>query len=103
MAEVLRGIEMATKRNYVRERKTETKARKEQRKARGRARTAMGLKVGDSRTVQHKKPLSKGGSNGKGNLSTTSNKKNSSQGGKMGSKVGKARGGRAAARSRSKR
>jgi len=86
---------MATKkRNYVRERQTETKARKEARKARGRARTALGLKVGDKRTVQHKKPLSKGGTNAKSNLTTTSNKKNSSQGGKMGNRAGKARGGR---------
>ena len=93
---------MAAKRNYVKERLTETKARKEARKARGRARTVLGLKVGDKRTVQHKKPLSKGGGNGKSNLSTVSNKTNSSQGGKMGSKAGKAKGGRAAARSRKK-
>ena len=86
---------MATKkRNYTRERLNETKARKEQRKARGRARTALGLKDGDPRTVQHKKPLSKGGTNARKNLSTTSYKKNSKQGGKMGSKAGKAKGGR---------
>ena len=86
---------MATKkRNYVRERLNESKERKEQRKARGRARTALGLKDGDPRTVQHKKPLSKGGSNSKSNLTTTSYKKNSSQGGKMGNRAGKARGGR---------
>jgi len=85
---------MAKKRDYVRERLTESKARKEARNARGRARTALGLKVGDPRTVQHKKPLSKGGSNAKSNLSTTSNSKNSRQGGKMGSRTGKARGGR---------
>lgn len=91
---------MAAKRNYVKERKTEKPARKEARKARGRARTALGLKVGDPRTVQHKKPLSKGGTNAKSNLSTVSNKTNSSQGGKMGSKAGKAKGGRAGARAR---
>ena len=81
-------------RDYVRERLNEPKARKEARKARGRARTALGLKDGDSRTVQHKKPLSKGGTNSKSNLSTTSYSANSKEGGKMGNKAGKARGGR---------
>lgn len=91
---------MVKKRNYTRERLNETKARKEQRKARGRARTALGLKDGDSRSVQHKKPLSKGGSNKKPNLTTTSYAKNSRQGGKMGNRAGKARGGRASSRGR---
>ena len=91
---------MPKKRNYVRERLNESKERKEQRKARGRARTALGLKDGDPRTVQHKKPLSKGGTNAKSNLTTTSYKANSRQGGKMGSKAGKARGGRASRRGR---
>ena len=85
---------MTKPRNYVRERLNETKARKEARKARGRARTALGLKDGDPRTVQHKKPLSKGGSNAKSNLTTTSYSANSRQGGKMGNRAGKARGGR---------
>jgi 5-methylcytosine-specific restriction endonuclease McrA len=85
---------MVKARNYTKERLNETKARKEARKARGRARTALGLKDGDPRTVQHKKPLSKGGSNAKSNLSTTSYKANSRQGGKMGNRAGKARGGR---------
>ena len=85
---------MPKKRNYTRERLNETKARKEARKARGRARTALGLKDGDPRTVQHKKPLSKGGTNKRSNLTTTSNSKNSRQGGKMGNRAGKARGGR---------
>ena len=86
------------KRNYTRERMNEPKARKEARKARGRARTALGLKDGDPRTVQHKKPLSKGGSNSKSNLTTTSYSKNSSQGGRIGNKAGKARGGRKSSR-----
>lgn len=88
------------KRNYTRERMNEPKARKEARKARGRARTALGLKDGDPRTVQHKKPLSKGGSNAKSNLTTTSYSKNSKQGGKMGNRKLKAAGGRASGRSR---
>lgn len=85
---------MAKRRNYTRERLNETKARKEARKARGRARTTLGLKDGDPRTVQHKKPLSKGGTNKRKNLTTTSYAKNSRQGGRIGNKAGKARGGR---------
>ena len=75
---------MTKKRNYVRERKNESPARKAQRAARNRARRALGLKVGDGKTVQHKKPLSKGGSNGKSNLTTTSKSKNSAEGGRLG-------------------
>ena len=75
---------MAAKRNYVRERKNETPARKKARAARNRARRKVGLKVGDSRTVSHKKPLSKGGGNGKSNLTTRSNKSNSAEGGRLG-------------------
>ena len=79
-----------TKRNYRHERLIESKKRKEDRKARGRARTALGLKDGDPRTVQHKKPMSKGGSNAKSNLTTTSYSANSREGGKI-SKRRKAR------------
>jgi len=75
---------MSKPRNYVRERQVESPKRKAQRAARNRARRKVGLKVGDPRTVSHKKPLSKGGGNGKGNLSITSAKKNSKQGGKLG-------------------
>ena len=76
---------MASKRNYVRERLTESKKRKEARKARGRARTKLGLKVGDPRTVEHKKPLRSGGTNAKSNLTTKSKSANSkANGGKGG-------------------
>lgn len=75
---------MAKARNYTRERKVEKPARKAQRAARNRARRAMGLKVGDGKSVSHKRPLSKGGSNNKSNLSVTTPKKNSTQGGKLG-------------------
>lgn len=67
------------KRDYKREKEWEDKhkpSRKEDRKARGRARTKMGLKDGDKRVVDHKKELTKGGSNSKNNLRVTSAKAN---------------------------
>jgi 5-methylcytosine-specific restriction endonuclease McrA len=67
------------KRDYKREKEWEDKKkpqRKEDRKARGRARTKMGLSDGDPRQVDHKKPLSRGGSNKKSNLRVTSAKAN---------------------------
>jgi 5-methylcytosine-specific restriction endonuclease McrA len=89
---------MPKPRNYTRERLNETEARKEARKARGRARYAMQkagkVKKGDGKTVEHKKPLSKGGTNARKNLSIKSNSANSRDGGRMGNRAGKARGGR---------
>jgi hypothetical protein len=64
------------KRDYKKERLKESAKRKEDRKARGRARTKMKLKDGDPRQVDHKKPLSSGGSNKKSNLRVTSAKAN---------------------------
>jgi len=52
------------------------------RAARNRARTKMGLKKGDPREVDHKVPLSKGGSNGKKNLRVTSRAANRKKGNK---------------------
>lgn len=52
------------------------------RAARNRARTKMGLKKGDPREVDHKNPLSKGGSNGKKNLRVTSRAVNRKKGNK---------------------
>tara|TARA_R110000824_G_scaffold229914_1_gene417508 strand:+ start:4601 stop:4831 length:231 start_codon:yes stop_codon:yes gene_type:complete len=46
------------------------------RAARNRARRKEGLKKGDPREVDHKKPLSKGGSNGKSNTRVVSKKEN---------------------------
>ena len=68
------------KRNYKKEYK-EYQGKPEQRKnrsARNKARRKMGLKVGDPREIDHKKPLSKGGGNNKSNLrivSRTTNRK----------------------------
>ena len=52
------------------------------RAARNDARKKMGLKVGDPREVDHKKPLSKGGSNSKKNLRVVSRSTNRKKGAK---------------------
>ena len=44
------------------------------------SRRKMGLKVGDPREVDHKKPLSKGGGNGKRNLRVVSRRTNRKKG-----------------------
>lgn len=49
---------------------------------RNKARKEMGLKVGDPREVDHKKPLSKGGSNSKNNLRVVSRTTNRKKGSK---------------------
>ena len=67
------------KRDYKKELSWEKKKkpnRVKDRAKRNAARKAMGLKVGDSRQVDHKKPLSKGGSNKKSNLRVVSAKTN---------------------------
>lgn len=67
------------KRDYKRELAWEHKKkpnRVKDRAARNAARAEMGLKVGDSRHVDHKKELSKGGSNSRSNLRVTSAKAN---------------------------
>jgi len=55
-----------------------TPAQRRNRSRRNAARRALGLEVGDSREVDHKRPLSKGGGNGKKNIravSRTTNRK----------------------------
>ncbi len=67
------------KRNYKKELAWEKKSkpnRVKDRAARNAARKEVGLKVGDSRQVDHKKPLSSGGSNSKDNLRAVSAKTN---------------------------
>jgi len=46
------------------------------RASRNKARAEKGLKKGDGKEVDHKKPLSKGGGNGKGNTRVTTQKAN---------------------------
>lgn len=52
------------------------------RAARNQARADAGLKVGDPREVDHKKPLSKGGSNSPGNTRVVSRSTNRHKGAK---------------------
>lgn len=60
-------------RNYKRETAYEsTPEQRRNRAERGRARKAMGLKVGDPREVDHKKPMAEGGGNHRSNLRITS-------------------------------
>ena len=54
----------------------------ENRAERNKARSESGLKKGDSREVDHKKPLSKGGSNAKSNTRITSRHTNRKKAGK---------------------
>lgn len=75
---------MTKARNYKEEYRkygSKPKARKDRSKA-NQARRKMGLKVGDPREVDHKKPLSKGGSNGLDNLRIVSRKTNRKKGSK---------------------
>lgn len=50
------------------------------RAARNKARSLMGLKKGDGKEVDHKRPLSKGGGNGKKNLRAVSRRTNRKKG-----------------------
>ena len=65
---------MAKPRNYRNEYDTYhgTPTQKKNRAARNRARTKLGLKKGDGKEADHKRPLSKGGSNSKKNLRVVS-------------------------------
>ena len=75
---------MAKARNYKKEYADfhGTPAAKKNRAAANRARRAVGLKVGDSREVDHKKPMSKGGTNSKKNLRVVSRTTNRKKGAK---------------------
>ncbi len=59
-----------------------TPEQKKNRAQRNAARKSMGLKVGDKRECDHKKPISKGGTNKKSNLRAVSRKTNRKKGNK---------------------
>ena len=76
---------MATKKRDYKKEYREYHSKPEQKKNRAKrnaARKEMGLKVGDPREVDHKKPLSKGGSNTKKNLRVVSRTTNRKKGAK---------------------
>lgn len=85
-------------RDYVQERLNESPQRRKDRAKRNKARRQLereGLvKKGDGKVVDHKKPLSKGGSTARSNLRVKSKKSQDSQGGRLQPKSAKARGGR---------
>lgn len=68
------------KRDYQKEKEWEYQhkngKRLKDRAARNKARRMAGLKVGDSREADHKKPLSEGGSNKKENIQILSKRRN---------------------------
>jgi len=69
-------------RDYKRELEWEKKngnTRGKERALRGKARREAGLKVGDPRQADHKKPLSQGGSNAKSNIRVISAKANANK------------------------
>jgi len=70
------------KRDYKKERaweKANGDTRGKDRSARNKARREAGLRVGDPREADHKKPLSEGGSNSKSNVRITSAKANAAK------------------------
>ena len=73
-----RGVDNPYGRNYRKEYDTYhgTREQKDNRNDRNKARRKVGLKKGDSREVDHKKPISKGGSNGRSNLQAVSRTQN---------------------------
>lgn len=75
---------MPRKRNYRKEYDSyhSKPKQKKNRAARNAARKRSGLKVGDKREVDHKRPLSKGGSNGRKNTRIVSRSTNRKKGSK---------------------
>lgn len=70
------------RRSYKKERaweKANGDSRGKDRAARNKARRMAGLKVGDPREADHKKPLSEGGSNSKSNIRVVSAKDNAAK------------------------
>lgn len=78
----------ASTRNYKKEyaRDHASPKQRKHRSMRNKARRKLGLKKGDGKEVDHKKPLSKGGGNGRSNLKVTSLKANRSKGTKTAKK-----------------
>ncbi|QDP49042.1 MAG: hypothetical protein Unbinned465contig1000_33 [Prokaryotic dsDNA virus sp.] len=73
---------MRARRNYKKEYKRDhsSPAAKRNRAARNTARRRVGLKKGDKREVDHRRPLSKGGTNKRSNLRVVSRTQNRRKG-----------------------
>ena len=88
----------ASSRDYVQERLNERPERVKERAKRNKARRELmregKVSKGDGKVVDHKKPLTKGGSTARSNLRVQSAKASHSQGGKLQPKSGKAKGGK---------
>jgi 5-methylcytosine-specific restriction endonuclease McrA len=86
------------KRDYTKERLAESPERRKKRAVRNNARREAlrdgTVKKGDNKVVNHKKPLSKGGSNAKSNREIQSRKDSDREGGKLQPRAAKRRGGR---------
>lgn len=86
------------KRDYVKERLAEKPERRKKRAIRNQARReAMRegkVKKGDGKVINHKKALSKGGTNAKSNREVQSRKASNQEGGRLQPKAAKAKGGR---------
>jgi len=86
-------------RNYKREYETyqgkpdQIKKRSARNKARRKLMKEGKVSKGDGKDVGHKKTLKSGGGNGKGNLKVQDRKSNRSEGGRIGDRKAKARGG----------
>lgn len=85
-------------RDYTRERLAEKPERRKKRALRNKARRQLmaegKVKKGDGKVVNHKKALSKGGSDKRSNLSVHSKAASNKEGGKLQPRSGKAKGGR---------
>lgn len=88
----------AESRDYKREAANESPERRKARAKRNKARRELmregKVSKGDGKVVNHKKPLSKGGSTSRSNLEVQSKKASHREGGKLQPKSAKARGGR---------
>lgn len=81
---VLAQIQKAAARDYKEEYRRDHSSSKQiaERSQRNQARAKLGLKVGDKREVDHKRPISQGGTNNKRNLRAVSRSTNRSKGAK---------------------
>ncbi|MGL4518670.1 MAG: HNH endonuclease [Phocaeicola sp.] len=94
----------ASKRDYARERELAKKRGEtgcgsksgdaQRHRARRKKEESLGRKLKPSEHVEHKKPIKNGGSNSPDNLAIKPASKNMSDGGKIGNKAGKAKGGK---------